>query len=72
MLSIHFLIPDDVSHQTGINPATLSHHMKELELDQILFMKPLLDGHKLKVRFHSLTFKHPVKARLLIGCRRAV
>jgi hypothetical protein len=30
-------------------------------------MKPPLDGHKLKVRFHSLTFKHPVKARLLIG-----
>jgi hypothetical protein len=39
--------------------------------NQILFMKPLLDGHKLKVRFHSLTFKHPVKARLLTGSNGA-
>ncbi len=55
----------DIQKQTGIPASTLSHHLKEMELGQILIKEP--DGTSTKLRL-DLEFLQKILSQLMDNC----
>lgn len=55
----------DIQKLTGIPASTLSHHLKEMELGQILIKEP--DGTSTKLRL-DLDFLQKILGQLLTNC----